>query len=98
MLLNAQLDGLGKVATHRPGQAISSFEGEVVGRRHSEVLARAVRQVDGHDKVVRRAAHGNVLAGRPFGNASRQLAGRRQQVHFRLAIALGVLGHSRSFP
>ena len=161
VLLNAQLDGLGKVATHRPGQAISSFEGEVVGRRHSEVLARAVGQVDGHDKVVRRAAHGNVLAGRPFGNASRQLVGRdafrtqiqrvmqrkrvhdgvgivvavlatrpdgqkqvhlrrrhqlhrvrpheggrrplsltgrRQQVHFRLAIALGVLGHSRSFP
>ncbi len=30
---------------------------------------------------------------RPLG-----LPGRRQQVHFRLAIALGVLGHSRSFP
>ena len=161
VLFDAQLDGLGKIAAHRPGQAISSFEGEVVGRRHSEVLARAVGQVDGHDKVVRRAAHGNVLAGRPFGGALRQLIGRdifcaqvqrimqrervhdgvgivvavlaarpngqkqihlrrrhqlhrvrphessrrplglpgrRQQVHFRLAIALGVLGHSRSFP
>ena len=161
VLLNAQLDGLGKVATRRPGQAISSFEGEIVGRRHRKILARAGGQVDGHDKVVRRAAHGDVCSSAPFGNALSQLigrdifcaqvqrimqrermhdgvgivvavlaarpngqkqvhlrrrhqlhrvrphesgrrplglAGRRQQVHLRLAIALGVLGHSRSFP
>ena len=103
VLLDAQLDGLGKIAAHRPGQAISSFEGEVVSRRHSEVLARAVSQVDGHDEVVRRAAHGDISAGRPFGNALRQLVGRdafrtqiqrvmqRERVHDGIGIVVAVL-------
>ena len=103
VLLNAQLDGLGKVATRRPGQAISSFEGEIVGRRHSEVLARAVGQVDGHDKVVRRAAHGDVCSSAPFGNALSQLIGRdifcaqvqrimqRERMHDGVGIVVAVL-------
>ena len=103
VLLDAQLDGLGKIAAHRPGQAISSFEGEVVSRRHSEVLARAVSQVDGHDEVVRRAAHRDVGAGAPFGNALRQLVGRntfrtqiqrvmqRKRMHDGIGIVVAVL-------
>ena len=80
---DVQLDSLRKILrpTARDRRS-AALKARLSARRHSEVLARAVGQVDGHrDKVVRRAAHGNVLAGRPFGGALRQSSAEISSAH-----------------